>query len=1308
MDHQSEVKKMIATGFMLDVTNNLNPANKFNFLQNIRVYLEGCLESRPRVDSLLSFDIAENSIVHTIKTILNKANATKLRIIGVSDKLYIGAGSPITQTDSGFSGSPLQIVDFRPESAIQSYAYIGDKNKLKKVGVDGTYSSVGLLVPRNPVSAKIGAPQQKVIDECGDATVASWVQAGSAGAPTTALRINTTVLAYLADGALPNYASIVPVAFTADMQPGAIVLLNGADTVIITEVLPAALLTGVATISKIVYDSGATGLCTIVLSISSQAIKVNSILLLNGTEYVRVTQVTYDNNNIPSIKCSTVGTFAAGNSISGVASFRFYGINAYVATNTVATKYIKSVIAAAGLSSLTRTMNVDLITTSTKPLTEDSILHFSGIISNPAALIELQFQLDVDSATNDFTKNFYTYPVSPNFFTATAQQTASSLSVIQQVTQRQQLLERYYRKSNDGRMSIEDPFDPILPPVYPADPGQTTLGTGQWTEFNIRLGDFLRTGADNSRTLKDVKAIRISVNANAALDLYIDSIWVGGSLELDSTRDSNAFLAYNYVWRVRDPATKNKSNWSPPLRNGIRTNRTRIELTFPAEAVGNYSASYKLDVARFGGTLNDFRLVGSAKNDGSVFIDESSDRIIADNELAGRFELGLADAVFDFYQPFAILDAPKKGTCGVTGTDLVWSTGDTFNTTWPRGTQIYINGISNKLYTSPIDSTHISLEKDVGALTGATFEITDPLLTAQPLSILAGPFGEGVSGLVIFGAGDKNAAGTLYWLDPNSPDTMSDINKLEITSPSEPIMAIVMYDSYAFVWTTRRSFTLLPTYSYQAISTNVNARSTMFIAKENANSRGLFCRTGICSGRDFIYHLAENVDGIYKVQGSGNPICITQAAIHNLFYQNGVAPTAVTLIDGTIVNPPDFSKPDDIIFSAIKDFLMFRFVDINNKAKVLVYSEKTDDWISYDTYLNDEVGCFYSEELDNVADVLVGLKNGVGIFANSGTRENTIQSIILPFAFDGGNSRVAKLFDEEMIDSLPTADGITVKNYYDNGLTSDADVNLTGIARSQQLISINSGIGILAKNITTKFSWLIKSGVKLFEEQFWFVPKSIDIKDRASDWEDAGTPDLKLWQGITIEADTFGVNKTLQFIDDFGIVRAILIINHVGQFSKDYSFDVPFISHKVKQISADGIDWMPFAGKYFVDAEPARGKVWEGEISTETISGLIAMKSIGLAYRPFNNAASVKLLLSIDGITEEIDYSVAPANTYFKEFNYTSARKGLFIKWRIVASSEIQLFEKDCEVEIRGWNSANGFQTIKPFGGPSRITKAKI
>lgn len=1308
---EKESFKFLCQGFALGVVDDLRPPNKYKFLQNIRVIEEGVLESRALVEQFLTLNPDPNAIPHSIRTILNKSNNSFLRIVGVGTKLYTGNGLELIEKDSGFSGKALFMIDFRPEQSIEAYLYIADENKFVKVSVSNILSDVGITAPNKAATWSIGAPEKKIIDKISTGSDIDWNNlTGSATAPTIETRVDTTIIEYLEDGALPNFVSIVPDDST-NIQKGSIVTINGIDK-IVEEVIPSGLSIGQAIISNISYDFGNSGPATIVLSVPGAEIIKNSILKLNNIEYIRVDEVTRDSNNIPSIRTSTIGTFVTGQTIEGFAAFRVYTDVGFAIGQTIVNNSIKTNINAGGVSSITRIFDVDLLNTGSKPLTLEDVFHIS-LLADSSKINEIQIQLALDDS--NFTGNWVYFPISPNFFTGSVNQTTTILPTLQGALDRERLLEqtrniygRVLRFADSGGYDPGVDFEDIYRRLS-EDSGsglttETVTGQLQWTELDIHLADFLshRVGSDLTKTLKDIKAIRISINAKEATDVFIDSIWVGGSAPLNNAQ--SGLLAYNYVWRIRDPNTKATSNWSPPLRSGIKISRGFIELSFP-DANVTYPIDYRIDVARFGGTVSEFRIVGAIKNDGSKFIDTSSDRLVQDNSLAGRFaEHGAIDAIFDFYKPFAILDAPKKGTCDIVGTKFTRKTGDSLSITYPRGTQIVINGSANKFYTNPIDTDNVELEKDMGNLINVEFEIQDPLLTGQPLPVIFGPTGEGFLGLFIFGIGDKNNAGTVYWLDGNSPDTMSDTNRLEITPPSEPLVTGIIYDGFPYLYSIARGFVLQPTISSEG--------DFSFIARETANSRGVFCRTSICISPNYIFFLSENADGIYRVQGNGNPQSITDGILANLFYTDDKIPIPVKLIDGTIINPPNFLLKDEIRFFSTNKNTIFRFIDIEDKQVALIYSNKLNDFISYDVYKNNKINAFYHEELESSTDILVGIESSIGKFGAGIDYEDDVISKVIPFSYDAGDSRFIKEFKELIIDANPGQEGLSITNYYNNGSNSDPTTNIAGLLapiRNQEIIDLqdNNGVGKRVKNITSIFEWLLKSGTKLYEEKIYFIPKGDTLEDRSSDIEDGGDSFEKLWQGVVIKADTFGEDKILNYLDDENILRASIIINHNGERTVSYPFQNPFISHTIKRISDDEVLWIPNSEVYIFDREPEEAEVWEGEFNTHDLSGLILFHRFGIAYR--STGDSILKLIFEDGIEQIYENKLPNSNgEYNKEFFYAIPRKWKACKYRFESEGKLRLYKRDSEVWMKAVNSNETFRRFAAFGGSSRESEILI
>src|SRR5690349_6667811 len=162
-DYKSDSLKMLCNGMALGLVNDLRPQGKFNFLQNIRVYTEGILESRPPIDTYLTLGAGSdpNLAPHSIKTIIDKATGNFNRIVGQGTKVYTGNGLVLNEKDSGYSGSPLSIVDFRPEQSVEAYAYIADENKFRKISVSDIISDAGPTAPALAATWRIGARAEK-------------------------------------------------------------------------------------------------------------------------------------------------------------------------------------------------------------------------------------------------------------------------------------------------------------------------------------------------------------------------------------------------------------------------------------------------------------------------------------------------------------------------------------------------------------------------------------------------------------------------------------------------------------------------------------------------------------------------------------------------------------------------------------------------------------------------------------------------------------------------------------------------------------------------------------------------------------------------------------------------------------------------------------------------------------------------------------------------------------------------------------------------------------------------------------------
>jgi len=480
-----------------------------------------------------------------------------------------------------------------------------------------------------------------------------------------------------------------------------------------------------------------------------------------------------------------------------------------------------------------------------------------------------------------------------------------------------------------------------------------------------------------------------------------------------------------------------------------------------------------------------------------------------------------------------------------------------------------------------------------------------------------------------------------------------------------------------------------------------------FIARENANSRGCFTRSAIAVSPKGIYFLSENADGIYRVPGNGNPQNITSGSMDNLFFRNGKAPEQIDLPDSLVVFPPDFSKPEQLRLFSIKDYVIFKFRDTNNKDRMIVFDEKIDNWISYDHYLQNQTNVIYREEDESEEVVLVGYEGKIGKLGGvDDIEQDGVQSHVIPFAYDGGDSRLQKLFSELVVSAI-SGDGLVATNFFNNGdIAAPFFFMQPSTVRKQYILNINDGLGLEAQNITTAYRWFINAGVKLFEQLTYFIPKGEVIGDRSGDVVDGGNIGAKLWQGVIIRANTFGEDKELQYFDDKNNLVATIVINHNGERTASYSFPNPFISHTIRRVSIDDTSWEPLVEQYIFDIEPEAAMVWEGEFNTSDLTGLILVKRIALAYR--SNANATISFFFDDGTIDA--YTIPNSNDNWKKFFfYLRPKKWLACKYRIeTQTGYIRPYKRACEVWAKSINSQSDFIRMTPFGGDSNITDIKV
>ncbi|MDE1767377.1 MAG: hypothetical protein KGI27_14060, partial [Thaumarchaeota archaeon] len=696
-------------------------------------------------------------------------------------------------------------------------------------------------------------------------------------------------------------------------------------------------------------------------------------------ETVRVISVTSNADGTASFKCSTTNTHAAGDSITILPTFRAYFVNNHAAAEALTAGSFTFTNSGAGdgwgFVQINAGYNLTQIGSS-RPTQADDEIHLSVMVSDQTLLIQGDCNFDIDSATTgvynptqDFTRNFEVHYYRQNDLTPGVAQQVTILNNRVKSVQNAQI-DSYGSEAFFGLPSPQSQQNVFVQPIRQVGQisAQAETGDNQWTELHFKVSDLQRVGADTSRNLSNVAAIRCSIQSSGSVTARISALTIEGSYGPDVGEIGSD---YYYRIRGRSKATGAKSNCGPPTRYGVRPHRQSVIIS-PAQHPDAQVDT--LDIFRFGGSLTSWIYVGSTDNGATPtpFTDNYADSDIANSEVLQ----------FNDYQPFPTIDIPHSGTVNVVGTHVTWASGDHFNTAWAPGSIININGIDCIIYSQPSSTTVLEIQQGLGTLTGAAYYTKQPTILGNPLPCTWGPF-QGSE----FACGDKYQPGVLYWTNGNDFDSTSDQNQLEITSPSEPLMNGCMYDSRNYVFSSERMFAVYPNPS------GPNA----YYAQEVPNGKGLYSRWAMCSG-PLMWFLGR--DGIYETAG-GSPRCITAQDLSLLFPHDNIPGVNVTLGSATFY-APDMTQISALRLSYADSHVKFDYIDTQANRRTIVYNTLLGVW-SVDSYSYGAV-THYAEEGDGIHSGLIGSADGF-VYHEEGTQDNAVNfttEMRMPYIGDMG------------------------------------------------------------------------------------------------------------------------------------------------------------------------------------------------------------------------------------------------------------------------------------------------------------------
>lgn len=983
------------------------------------------------------------------------ANPTSRRFVGAGTKLYSADQGVV---DTGYSGNPLSLVVWRPDQSVEPWLYVGDSAKMQKCRMNGatqTHYGVGIAPPTAAPSCTLDQPHYKEISDF--LVVSGFAAAGTAGSPSSVARAaaSTVITTIIPDNApgpsgtgWANITLFNPAQNYGWLGLGMLLTFNqgagNGEEVVVQEVH---LQVATSTILGIQYDVGTTGLCTIQAAQPLAGLDRNSMMGINlggGNQKVSaVLSYTVGPDGLYSFRVDTgATTHVAGEPLQGVPSFRCYLTQNHAVAEPITATAIKFAVTT-GVGYVTETIALDLSQCSAivgggglagRPLKPEDYLHISLLVDLPSNITQILVQLDVDATTNNFNQNYYQINVQQNLAQALLSGGATALNTLESAAQATLINQVVAPSGGPGFAGA------AASPNTVADFLQLYGGNNAWTEIMVPLAELQRVGADTTRSLANVAAIRLVVQCSGAVNFQASSWWVGGGYGPDSSLPTAMYLIWRY--RYRSSLTGAKSQQSPGILTGIQAHRQQALIT-PAVSA-DPQVDY-IDIERFGGVLNEWHYVGSIQNlVGSFpFLDP-----YADDEIKNAPALEI-DAV----QPFPTSGAPLTGTCNVVGTKVTWVSGALFGVNWAPGQEILIAGIPYITYGQPNSATAMTTVENVGVLNGVPFLVAEPITIGQPLPHIIGPFDQGN---FLLGWGDPNNPGTIYATKGNDPDSAPLSYNLELSSPSEPIVGGVIYDNNAIVASTKRFWRI--SIDGNAVSQN---NGNVLIKQELNVGRGLFAPWAICAG-PLIWFLDEA--GVPCMTNGSLAESIVEDDLRPLFPHDGGQGVPVNGL-----NPPDFTVTAKLRMAYANGKMRFMFQDTAGAQVNWDYDYVRKGW-KFNIF-HVPMNLAYFEEGESLDSELLCGQDGylyqIGGFSDNGTAISC--SIQLPYL---GNSRTEKFVGDCWLDADPQGVGnLTVTQQFDLGVVGNAPQTITGASRLQFPLNTSNSNGQLARNAGLLVAW---------------------------------------------------------------------------------------------------------------------------------------------------------------------------------------------------------------------------------------------
>ena len=447
-------------------------------------------------------------------------------------------------------------------------------------------------------------------------------------------------------------------------------------------------------------------------------------------------------------------------------------------------------------------------------------------------------------------------------------------------------------------------------------------------------------------------------------------------------------------------------------------------------------------------------------------------------------------------------------------------------------------------------------------------------------------------------------------------------------------------------------------------------------------------------------------DGIYRSPGGHGAESITDDDLYPLFpHETQAGKDSSITVAGTTytVYAPNPAQAEYEVLSISNGFIYWDYIDNAGTQRTLVYDTRTKGWVP-DIY-QVPTAC-HSNAVGNVTQVLMGCTDGTIRQIATGGPE-IASAVLLTNCFNAGEARADKRFGDIFLDAaLPS--NLTVQvasDLFESSFSPSTVLPAAGSARNRYVVDIPHQFAQPSESdalwdIELAFTWSIGNVNAIYVWQPSLLPMPETTQSRPTDWDDAGTPTNKFFQGVIIEADTFGNTKSIVIEDESGGSHSLNEqFIFTGQSGKAFSFVAPFTSHLVRLYPQDTQKWRLWGLKWVFVPYPEACELWQTEGMSHGLIGWQHIREMNIAYLSAN---PLSLTLTPD-YGSPITLAVPASAIQTKAKVTLPPNKFKIMAYQISSTSPFYLWEPDMQVKIGQWGRADSYRILRPFGGQSAM-----